>query len=270
MEHVRISYDKKDQLKMELIACNLEVAGIRNKRIKTSEFGSAKWIQALNKDIRHCLAVILIFSESVHNSPYIKAEIEYANKNNISIFLMNFTNQPISSQPAKNIDVIDFASREQHHAGIYKLVNKLYPMMNLTRYQKIYEILYQVVKQIPNIKWIHLISADSYRLVGISGLFYDTNNNISPDIHFNTKEDLIAPLAAAPFSIMERVVENLSLGQARFSIISGTTAMNLIMIVGSKYEYVLTMYIEGHPSLDMVMNYFADRDYLAEIEDVWK
>lgn len=118
----------------------------------------------------------------------------------------------------------------------------------------------KVFKQFPDTKWIQVMNHAGL-LIGEQDKIYVDENNIQ-DLGANS------PISIGSLSLAERIAERNHMDKFQFSIISGTTSTIFVIPIGSGNEYVLTMCIEGQPSLDEVMKYFADHDYFSE-EEIW-
>lgn len=127
----------------------------------------------------------------------------------------------------------------------------------------IVEVIYlHILLKIPDILWIRIIHVD-----GLACSHYDYNSESvknEPDILDN--EDLYAPMSAATLSLSERITSEMKLGVFRLTIIAGKDATHFFVPIGTGEKWFLSFAVAGHPSIDNIIAYFENRNFLAEIE----
>jgi predicted regulator of Ras-like GTPase activity (Roadblock/LC7/MglB family) len=129
--------------------------------------------------------------------------------------------------------------------------------MNTTVEQEFQEI----TAAIPDIRWLRIISAD--------GIIHPTARfdagSVRRDTEIDKEEDRGGPLSAAVMGLSERIMAEMRLGNARYVVMAGDSSTYFLLPIGDGSEWFMGFLVKGQPSVDAILQYFQERDYLASI-----
>jgi predicted regulator of Ras-like GTPase activity (Roadblock/LC7/MglB family) len=127
------------------------------------------------------------------------------------------------------------------------------------------EALEDMKKAFPDLRWIRIVSVD-----GWSNPDYNYDRGIKRDTALDIEEDHFSSTSAASLSLGERISQMMGLGDLQCTVVAGLNATYFLLPIGDAEHWVLSFAINGHPSIDKVLDYFKERNFLAEIEPLLK
>jgi hypothetical protein len=118
----------------------------------------------------------------------------------------------------------------------------------------------KIMQMIPELQWLRFFKLNEFT-PHASCFAADTLT----DAELEEAEDRRSAMTAASCSLGERIGEELSLGEARFTLVAGENGMHFVVPVGDGKEWIIAFVVRGQPAIDPIIGYFEDRENLAHL-----
>jgi predicted regulator of Ras-like GTPase activity (Roadblock/LC7/MglB family) len=116
----------------------------------------------------------------------------------------------------------------------------------------------------PNIEWICIINVD--------GLPHPTARfdagNVRREAGLDKEEDWDGPMSGAILNVSERIMSVYRLGNLRSVTMAGDSGTYFLLPIGHDSDWLIAFFVKGQASVDAILRYFQERDYLASIVSI--
>jgi hypothetical protein len=240
MNHIFVSYSRKDTAAMQRIVHSLSTNGLAVWTDEKLTPGTQDWKVSVERAIENAVAIVALLSPDAKASEWVSRELAYATVRKLLVIPILIRGDAATSVPLElmNSQWLDLTRDESYEPGMRQVVKALQTFTKRTsqsKYQRIYAHLQQIATQHEGLSSVALVTVD-----GLTAGFYSKSAF--------TEEDRLSAMAAANLSLGERVTDELGLGAWTYAITAGKTGTCFQLAVGD--EYVLLCVMQAVSSLD--------------------
>jgi hypothetical protein len=266
-ELIVISYTYQNLEKMRILRKALIQGGFKvwNDEYTQGTPNSSYWHEKAERAISSGNLVLALITVSDISALKLRLEVQAAHEQGIPIVPVLFEDGEIPPAIANNWIV--FSSDDKYESAfkkLFSLLPKIFSRRPKSNYQIVQDELLALRESFPKLMWIRIMTLETLAIPVYDYDAVDLPEELKPD----DEGDKLAPYSTASLSLGERISQTLNLGLFQFTVISGVGGTHVFLPIANGEKWCMGLGFKSPISIDKVLDYFRQRNFLAEIESL--